>query len=72
MLFAIVESLSNEDTYYRIFLHRKKKWACTCPHFHYRNVQCKHIKKVKNFKYPKNKIKYSEEAKLWAQRNKKR
>lgn len=22
-------------------------WTCTCPHYTYRNVECKHIKQVK-------------------------
>lgn len=41
-----VNSFTNEDKFYRVDCI-DGIWTCTCPHYKYRGVECKHIKKVK-------------------------
>ena len=46
---ARVMSSSNDDLFYEVWRTNGKggRYRCTCPHHQYRNVSCKHIKKVR-------------------------
>jgi hypothetical protein len=42
-----IQSSSNPDKIYQVTLHPTGNWSCTCPHFIYRKIECKHIYEVK-------------------------
>lgn len=46
-LFEItIQSYTSIDTFYKVVKTKRGKWQCSCPHYIYRHVSCKHIKEA--------------------------